>query len=289
MKKITYVLALGALLFAFFVCYLPPHVRHKALNRVEKWFILLNYKPDKLQLGSPELKKFDMAVVDPDYHLAFPLLSKNIITIGYVSVGEAENYRAYWEKIKKKGWVIKENPDWKGDYYVDITSDEWQNLIVNEVVKGIVDEGFKGIMMDTVDMVDALREMDPVKYKNAEARMVDLVKKIRRRYPGLIIISNNGFSVLERIAPYLDGMIAEDINMMPDFKAGGYKDVPAEDKAYKVGILNKIKNKYGLSVFNIDYAPKNDKQAAEKCRIASKKLGYKVYVAEKDLDEIYIN
>ena len=44
--------------------------------------------------------------------------------IAYLSIGEAEDYRFYWNK-KKPNWIVKENENWEGKYW----SPEWKSII----------------------------------------------------------------------------------------------------------------------------------------------------------------
>lgn len=46
------------------------------------------------------------------------------LVIGYLSIGEAEDYRFYWNK-KKPNWIVKENENWEGKYW----SPEWKSII----------------------------------------------------------------------------------------------------------------------------------------------------------------
>ena len=43
------------------------------------------------------------------------------LVLCYMSIGEAENYRYYWQgswNTTKPGWLDQENPDWPGNYKV---------------------------------------------------------------------------------------------------------------------------------------------------------------------------
>lgn len=46
------------------------------------------------------------------------------LVIGYLSIGEAEDYKFYWNK-KKPNWIVKENENWEGKYW----SPEWKSII----------------------------------------------------------------------------------------------------------------------------------------------------------------
>ncbi|MGB4665106.1 MAG: endo alpha-1,4 polygalactosaminidase [Bacteroidales bacterium] len=82
--------------------------------------------------------------------------SKRLV-ICYMSIGEAEDYRYYWNniwKVIKPSWLLKENPEWEGNYIVKYWDKEWQKIIYGQddsYVKKIIDSGFDGVYMDIVD------------------------------------------------------------------------------------------------------------------------------------------
>ncbi len=257
------------------------------LNKVERWFVLLDYDEDRFQVKKEDVHGFDMAVLDPDHHPSLQLFKPGQILMAYISVGEAENYRSYWKRINKKPWVVGSNADWGGNFYVDVRSPEWVKIVLDEVLPPIIAQRFKGVFMDTLDTAEYLESLDPIKYAGVSEAMVELVRQIHERYPQLFLLSNNGFSLLEEIAPYLSGLIVEDINMMVDFENDSYKKVLARERNDKIRILKAVTEKYGLPVFNIDYVSQEDKKLITECILASKLLGYKPYVAEKDLSRVY--
>jgi len=260
------------------------------LNNIKNWFIVLDYDEavkSPLLFDSSLSDQFEMAILDPDHHPSLKDIQEDVVLIAYVSVGEAEDYRFYWKDIATKPWIMGENPDWDGNYYVDARNEEWQQLIMEEVIPRIMKEGFEGLMLDTLDTAEMLEESLPEQYLGARQAMVNFVREIHETYPNLYLISNNGFSILEDIAPYLSGVLVEDIHWMVDFEHGGYKKVPVKERKYKVEILKKVRQHYPLTVFNIDYVPQDKQRTIKKCIKRSRRLGFKPYVAEKGLGRIY--
>ena len=54
------------------------------------------------------------------------------LVICYMSIGEAEDYRYYWNgawKTDKPAWLAGENPHWKGNYVVKYWDTDWQKII----------------------------------------------------------------------------------------------------------------------------------------------------------------
>ncbi len=79
------------------------------------------------------------------------------LVICYMSIGEAENYRFYWQNSwnsSKPQWLEAENPDWAGNYKVRYWYPEWQAIIFgnsNSYLDRILSAGFDGVYLDIVD------------------------------------------------------------------------------------------------------------------------------------------
>ena len=92
--------------------------------------------------------------------------------IAYLSIGEAESYRSYWQKSwdpnhtgkpapGAPAWLDSENPDWKNNYRVRYWQPGWQQ-IMRPAVEKIVSQGFDGMYLDIVDGFETY-EYDPAK------------------------------------------------------------------------------------------------------------------------------
>ncbi|MFV8353493.1 endo alpha-1,4 polygalactosaminidase [Flavobacterium sp. XS2P14] len=79
------------------------------------------------------------------------------LILSYMSIGEAENYRYYWQpswNTNKPSWLDTQNPIWAGNYKVKYWNKEWQNIIYdnnNSYVKKIIDSNFDGVYLDIID------------------------------------------------------------------------------------------------------------------------------------------
>ncbi len=79
------------------------------------------------------------------------------LVIAYMSIGEAENYRYYWQSgwdTTPPSWLAEENPDWPGNYKVRFWIKSWQDIIYgndNSYLKKILDAGFDGVYLDIID------------------------------------------------------------------------------------------------------------------------------------------
>ena len=79
------------------------------------------------------------------------------LVVCYMSIGEAENYRYYWQndwRIGNPSYIVAENPDWGGNFKVQYWNTEWQTIIFgndNSYLKKIIDAGFNGVYLDIID------------------------------------------------------------------------------------------------------------------------------------------
>ncbi len=79
------------------------------------------------------------------------------LVIAYVSIGEAEDYRYYWQSQWNNDqpiWLDEENPDWSGNYKVRYWEKDWQKIIYgnnNSYLKKVLNAGFDGAYLDIID------------------------------------------------------------------------------------------------------------------------------------------
>jgi len=87
------------------------------------------------------------------------------LVLSYLSIGEAEDYRYYWNTEwleNKPSWLAIENPDWPGNYKVFYWEKEWQDIIFgNEeaYLDKIIDRGFDGAYLDIIDAFEFYEEL----------------------------------------------------------------------------------------------------------------------------------
>lgn len=79
------------------------------------------------------------------------------LVVCYMSIGEAEDYRYYWNpewNTTKPGWLQSENPDWPGNYKVKYWDPDWQTIIYgnsDSYLSKILAADFDGVYLDIID------------------------------------------------------------------------------------------------------------------------------------------
>ena len=118
---------------------------------------------------------FDVIIMDAFYEDALytaaevtALKTKNNtgsrLVIAYMSIGEAEDYRYYWEadwETSPPDWLDEENPDWAGNYKVRYWDPEWQAIIFGSdtaYLDKILAAGFDGVYLDIIDAYEWFEE-----------------------------------------------------------------------------------------------------------------------------------
>lgn len=133
----------------------------RAWGEVQNWVYWLD-GPGLEQIGS---SNFNLAVIDysSDGTEAGEFSLEEIETlkhatcerkvVSYLSIGEAEDYRWYWQPEWKPGdpdWIVEENPDWPGNYRVKYWDPEWQAIIFAYLDR-VIAAGFDGAYLDIVE------------------------------------------------------------------------------------------------------------------------------------------
>lgn len=141
------------------------------LSDAKNFLYLINFDqfPDKATLiNNLKATDYDLIIIDLFYNNTEftsadidQLKTKNRggkrIVIAYMSIGEAEDYRYYWQlswSIGSPSWIIDENPNWEGNYVVEYWQTQWQDIIFGNdgsYLKKIIDAGFDGVYLDIID------------------------------------------------------------------------------------------------------------------------------------------
>ena len=239
--------------------------------------------------GPPEtdLKGADLVILQPGGG-ALPVNGKKSkpIFISYLSVGEAEESRGYWPEVDGKAFVLGENPVWKGAHRDDIRSGDWQALLLDRVIPAILAQGFDGLFLDTIETPIYLENLDPETYRGSKQALIQFVRKIKERYPKILLIPNNGLEFLESYGELLFGVAAEDLYTHYDFEKKVSTQTPTEISLQKEKQLDLFRQKTGKPVFNILYEASPQTSLAQYAIQRSKSKGYQWYLATVDLTKI---
>lgn len=233
------------------------------------------------------------------------LKSAGIIPIAYISIGEAEDYRYYWNETwyeNPPDWLGRENPDWPECYAVKYWYDEWKQIIFG-YVKKIINQGFMGVYLDKVDEFEYWSDPDngenfTIPEDVAAYEMIEFIIEIAEYARSLAgndfwIIPQNG----ERILDYDNGTLLRTISAwgVEDLFYNGSERLPEAITEERVRYLRLVReqNKPVLVVDYVDDGTGYQGENLERIRdfvALAKEYGFVPYVAriDRELDELVI-
>ena len=214
--------------------------------------------------------------------------------LSYMSIGEAEDYRWYWQRswdgnrdgkpsASAPDWLGRSNPNWPGNYKVRYWDPAWQE-IVYEYVDKVLAAGYDGVYLDIVDAYWYWRRVHP----SSEGDVVAFVKSIAtyaretKRHPDFQVFVQNAEepSVHDDYVQTVSGIGKEDLFY------NGNRRQPAAEVRWSVGHLDAFKAA-GKPVLVTDYVTRGPKIDAFYRRANSH--GYVPYATRRDLDVLRIN
>ncbi len=194
-----------------------------AFDGVRSW----GYQLQKVAMKAVAASPFDMMVIDYSKDgsddQAFtpgdiarmkvkPDGSRRMV-IAYMSIGEAESYRYYWNpdwSENKPSWLLAENPDWKENFSVCYWDPAWQSTFCGNptsYLDKIIAAGFDGVYLDKCDVFEDLQERNPKVAKarpDLEGDMINFVQRLsqyaKSKAPTFAIIMQNAEILLEHEA-----------------------------------------------------------------------------------------
>lgn len=145
----------------------------RSLNEAKNFLYMLNfeyYDDKEALLADIATTNYDALIIDAFYHdsLFTPadLASLKVkanggqrLVISYMSIGEAEDYRYYWNpewvaEDDTASFIQEENPNWEGNYKVRYWDTEWKQVITgnkDSYLHRIINAGFDGVYLDIID------------------------------------------------------------------------------------------------------------------------------------------
>jgi len=191
--------------------------------------------------------------------------------IAYLSIGEAENYRAYWQSswsTNAPAFLLGENPEWKGNFRVKYWQADWQKIILADVDK-IMAAGFNGVYLDIVDGFETFEQdgkdfiddrLNPETKQSYRRDMVNWVKVVaaraRKTNPAALVIPQNGTQLLA----HSDFLGAVDAVGVEDLFTNGDKLQKAADTKYILECLTPMMAAH-KPVLDVEYPKRTERQA----------------------------
>jgi uncharacterized protein (TIGR01370 family) len=230
----------------------------------------------------------DLFILDAHHPPGIAVLkSQKTHVVGYLTVGEINNTSPDFARFKKSGVLVDENKNWPGSWRVDLRKKEWRSYIVDALVPRVIAQGFDGIFIDTIDTAEYLRDI--AKIPNAVEGAVELIKDIRKHHPKIVIVLNNGLSLLDQVGNVIDALLVEDIFTSYNFETKQYGLASPEHKAARMTPAKQFHEKFHKPVLALDYLKETDTEGIKRVANEARAQGFVPYISDIDLDTIFFH
>ena len=218
---------------------------------------------------------------------------KRRLVLAYLSIGEAESYRSYWDKTWKRAkpdWLLGENPEWKENYAVCFWHPGWQAVMCGTPearLDRVIAAGFDGVYLDKCDVFDDLKR----RYKSAaagradiEADMVQFIATLsayaKAHNPNFVVVMQNAEDLLDRsdLRACLDGVAKEELVYGCDAPEKLNKPDDFQSSRAKLDLMRAE----GKLVLVVEYL--DDQHKIDHASEVIAPLGYMLYVSAKNRD-----
>jgi len=146
-----------------------------SLAQTKNFLYLINpqhYSSKTQFINAVSATSYDVVLIDLFMDTANPFTAAEVdrlktkagggkrLVICYLSIGEAEDYRYYWQQGWRAGsppFIAAEDPDWGGNYFVAYWNADWQKIIYGSntaYLDKILDSHFDGAYLDIIDAFD---------------------------------------------------------------------------------------------------------------------------------------
>ncbi len=186
------------------------------------------------------------------------------VVLAYLSIGEAEDYRWYWDPAwnddpppdpDAPAWLGPFNPDFPNNYKVRFWQAPWQGVLFGTAsgaaqssLDRILDQGFDGIYLDIIDAFTFWFEQGERSRLQARQDMVALVQalaqyaRVSRNRPNFLVFPQNGDDIVLDDGGNLDAL---GLAYLATIDGIGVEDVfysettavPPAEVAFRTGVL----------------------------------------------------
>ena len=148
--------------------------------------------------------------------------------ISYLNVGAAESFRTYWTQAPAGFVAGKDNTaahlgpyaGYPDETWMNLGNADYQHLIVDYVAARLVAQGVDGLFLDNLELVEhGPHDADGPCDAGCRQGGLDLVRRLREKYPALLIVMQNATGDVTRLGttggvPFpslLDGVSHEEV------------------------------------------------------------------------------
>lgn len=215
------------------------------------------------------------------------------IVLCYMSVGQAENYRFYWQSEWSQNppsWLDEPDLEWAGDYWVRYWDPGWQAIIYDSpdsYLDRILELGFDAVYLDRVDTYQYYEEQGR---ETAAREMVDFViglaEYARERHPGFGVFPQNAEELGVQFPRYMETVTGIGVEDLYYGYPRDHEPSPPDWTAERETILDQWVEA-GKLVLTTDYTRRPEQIDDAYARAQAR--GYVPFVTVRSLGQLIVN
>ncbi len=210
-----------------------------------------------------KMKQQDLVIVEPvvmERKYITEAQESGTLVYGYINSMEADKWNSELiARFKEEAFFHNKNgdrhyiPKWDA-YLMDISNRHYQDVLLNEIQRRVINAGLDGVFLDTVGSIEDYHHGDDKVLKQQQKGMELFMKRIKERFPDLSIAQNWGFETLsDYTAPYVDFVMWEQFD---------YSKISVDSWSQNmIEVLKKIRKQYGIQVMTISFKEEKDSRA----------------------------
>jgi polysaccharide biosynthesis protein PelA len=229
-----------------------------------------------------ELSKFKRVVVEAENLADLDgLRIAGAEVFAYLSVGEAEGWRASARALPKD-LFLGDNAAWNSRV-ADLTQPGWRKYLIEQRMAMLWESGYTSFFLDTLDSYQIVVKTPAEQLAQARA-LVEIIRAMHQRFPGVKLLLNRGFEVLPEVGPLAVGLVAESLFQSWNPVTREYDSVSDKERGWLLARLNQARIRYALPITVIDYVPADKPELARETAKRITALGFASWVANPGLD-----
>jgi len=230
------------------------------------------------KLRPETIKGYDYVILESKHYLPSNIRvikSQNEKVFAYISLGEVNAHAPHYDALKNN--TLGKNEIWNS-YYIDLRSPKTIEILM-KIIESTFQKGYDGLFLDNVDNFTIHGPQ-----KNQKAEFLDLLKKMKAKYPKKQFLQNAGLEIAAETAPYIDAIAVESIASNYDFKNKKYRLRDKKQYEEFMAKAQSVSQKHKVHLFLIEYS--NSLSLNQKIAERIKDSGFDYFIGNIDLQTL---